>query len=121
MKSQTARRIGGFARSGRLLVVGALLTAAVGAAWAESLYVDLKASEVGDLLTIIVVESTQASRTASTRTTKSGSLGFQFDSSGAPTSFGNSTAAGNQVGRISQTNLHRTDVWILADPHSKNM
>ena len=95
MRSQTARRIGRFARSraGHLLVVGVLLTAAAGAAWAESLYTDIKSSKVGDLLTIIVVESTQASRTASTQTSKSGSLGFQFNSSGELTSFGNSTAA----------------------------
>lgn len=65
-----------------LRLIGAAATALlVGAMTAQgapvrSLYSDPKASQVGDLLTIIVIESTQASRSASTQTSKTNSIGF---------------------------------------------
>ncbi|GIX07883.1 MAG: flagellar L-ring protein [Candidatus Poribacteria bacterium] len=52
-----------------------------GAAWAQqsvprSLYADLKASRVGDVVTVLVLESTQASRSATIQTGRSDSIGF---------------------------------------------
>ena len=73
--------------------IGLLLGAGLTSAISESLYMDIKSSEVGDLLTIVVVESTQASRTASTQTKKQGSVGFRMDSSGAITSNGAALSA----------------------------
>lgn len=58
------------------LLSGWFFVGVVSAAPVRSLYSDPRASEVGDLVTIIVVESTQASRSASTQTSKTNSIGF---------------------------------------------
>jgi len=60
------------------LVLAALfVTAPAGRVPGESLYSDIKASKVGDLVTVLVVESTQAFQKGSTHTSKDLSLSMQ--------------------------------------------
>ena len=67
-----------------------LLGSAVCGAQAKSLFADIKASKVGDTVTIIVNESTQASRSATTQTSRSSGVslngGFANRSNTANTS-----------------------------------
>lgn len=53
------------------LMLGGAMCGATGGAQARSLYADIKAANVGDTVTIIVDESTQATRAASTQTSRS--------------------------------------------------
>jgi len=70
---------------GRLLILFLLILSQ--AAWAESLYkhedykaltADRRAHQVGDILTVQVLESSSASATAGTRTDKSNDAGIKF-------------------------------------------
>ncbi len=58
-------------RNGLPITLALLLGSAVCGAEAKSLFADIKAAEVGDTVTIIIDESTQASRSASTQTSRS--------------------------------------------------
>ena len=96
MQRKSLRYTGRATAAAIWLVVAASLVAGIPQAKAESLYTDIKASKVGDLLTIIVVESTQASRSASTQTSKSGSIGLRFDSGSDLTAYSGATSAQHQ-------------------------
>jgi flagellar L-ring protein precursor FlgH len=61
---------------------------------AQSLYSDVTASRVGDLVTVLIVESTQASQKASTQTKKDLSLSLDGTSTGSPSLLGNFGASG---------------------------
>jgi len=88
------------------------------AAPVRSLYSDPKAAEVGDLVTIIVLESTQASRSASTQTSKTNSIGFsggfqnKVRSTGASANGSTSTAL-NGVGSTHSSGELTTTVTAL--------
>ncbi len=72
------------------LMLGGAMCGAAGDAEARSLYADIKAAKVGDTVTIIVDESTQASRSASTKTSRTSGVsvngGFANRSAGTNTS-----------------------------------
>jgi flagellar L-ring protein precursor FlgH len=89
----------------RILCPAALLALASASQGApvRSLYADPKASQVGDLVTILVVESTQASRSASTESNKVDSLGLRGDldtkaSAGRAVATGTTSASHNGTG-----------------------
>lgn len=99
-------------------ILGGLLIATATAAPVRSLYSDPKASQVGDLVTIIVVESTQASRSASTQTSKTNAIGFsggfqnKVRSTGASAS-GNTSTALNGTGTTRSSGELTTTVTAL--------
>ena len=98
--------------------LGMLVALAVNAAPGRSLYADVTASRVGDLVTVIVVESTQASRTASTKTSRKGGVGFDAGFDGGATSKGykgrfSTTADHDGGGTTSSSGILRTTVTAI--------
>ncbi len=83
-------------RDGLPIALALMLGSAVIGAEARSLYADVKAVEVGDVVTIIVMESTQASRSASTRTSRAS--GFNLNGGFANRSSGSNTATSMEGG-----------------------
>ena len=76
-------------RNGLPITLALVLSSAALGAEAKSLFADIKAAKVGDTVTIIVNESTQASRTATTQTSRSSGVslngGFSNRSTGSNT------------------------------------
>ena len=83
----------------------------------SSLFSDQKANKIGDALTILVVESSQASNSAQKSSGKKSDLGFNLSSgSGAPTEIGiNSNNDFKGGGSTQATGVFRTKISATID------